>query len=73
MNDFLEKIQKEYDKLRCPVCGCIPRVVPTGGNSFETHCCGHQQMEDMINEAEDRLVSKNNDNLIGPFKVRVNK
>jgi hypothetical protein len=68
MNNFLEELQKEYDKLHCPICGCTPRVVPTTGHQYETHSCGHPQLESMIEELENHFPLQEEKKLIHPWK-----
>lgn len=68
MNDFFEELQKEYDKLSCPVCGCIPRVIPISGHRYRTDCCGHPQLENMIEELENHFPPQEEKKLIHPWK-----
>lgn len=68
MSNILEEIQREYDKFHCPVCGCTPRVIPTGRHSYQTSYCGHPQLEAMIEEFENHFPIQEEKKLINPFK-----
>ena len=50
MSNFFFKLQEEYSKLSCPICGCRPVLTPEGSES-----CAHEELERLMNEVEDRL------------------
>lgn len=67
-NSFYELLGQEYDKITCPVCGSHPTFV-IKGESFVPYSCGHNECEQLMDEAEERVIMKcKNDE---PMKVRL--
>lgn len=58
MKEFLIRLQEEYEKLACPICGSKPRIVPLYGNKFNTETCAHEEIEILIEEAERKLLDE---------------
>lgn len=67
-NNFYELLRQEYDKITCPVCGTHPTFV-IKGESFVPCSCNHDECEQLIKEAETRVITKCKED--EPQKVRL--
>ena len=57
-NVVYERLASEYAKIKCPVCGTSPKLEVLPYGQFNTRSCGHQEMELLIQQADQRCVAK---------------
>lgn len=67
-DELYELLAVEYAKIKCPVCGKSPELEVSSYNKFYTHSCGHDEVERLIDQAEQKcLVLLNTDNSNTPL------
>ena len=56
-NVVYERLASEYAKIKCPVCGKSPRLEVLPYGKFNSLSCGHQEVELLIQQTDQRCVA----------------